>query len=390
MDDQRGSRVKSAGKILIWLGLLAFFIYSFQSIMDLGDIGNPRRQESVLHVLSALSHPNLFEYEYETRETSIVLGTSCNQTDNAPQIEQVNDGKIAIEIKCTSIQNSALQNPTFIVNGSGFRPGLTGHIAWEEQSRKEQHPTLTNFLFRVDKDGNFSISPTLFYGGKGVIGREIFVIENLSKTFLGFSETSHLAIVKMWETIQMGFLATSIGAILAILFAFFNTRFSSWWGHAVNFLLQPLFAMIRSLHPLITIFVAVTLVGLGPNAGVLTITLFSTAVLFAKFSDYSEENNTIEWPELLTVYFPGIAFRHLPTNIVIATIIGFMGGGGIGFLLQQNVNLLDYRNASVFLLAVIITISSLDLLSHAVWRKIQRRETSNPSPLEKEEISSQI
>jgi len=385
MDKPIMTNLKAGGKALIWLGVFIFFIYSFQSIMDLEELGNPRRQASIIRILSALSHPNLFEYEYETRETSIVLEKSCSQPDTAPQIEQVSGGKIVLEFKCSSIEDALL-----LVHGSGFQPGLTGYIVWDANSRNKEYRTSTNFPFKVDKEGIFLITTNLSYAGQGLIGREIFIIEDLSKTVQGLTRTSNLTIVKMLETIQIAFLATVIGALIAILFTFFSARPSSWWGHAVNFLLQPLFAMIRSLHPLITIFVVVALAGLGSNAGVLTITLFSTAVLFAKFTDYAEENNTIEWPTLLTVYFPGIAFKHIPSNIVIATIIGFMGGGGIGFLLQQNFSLLNYKDASVSLLAIIVTISSLDLLSRAVWRNIQRHEVSNPSALEKEEIPSRI
>jgi ABC-type phosphate/phosphonate transport system permease subunit len=61
----------------------------------------------------------------------------------------------------------------------------------------------------------------------------------------------------------------------------------------------------------------------------------------------------------------------LPVNILIASVLGLMGGGGIGFLLVQDINLLDYGNASVAILACIIVIGSFDLLSRAVWRKIQ-------------------
>jgi phosphonate transport system permease protein len=369
MDKQQEvAKINSGVKILFWLVSFAFFIYSFRTIMDLEEIAHPRRQESFLRILTALSQPNLFDYEYETRETSIFLEKSCGQADNTPQIERVNDGKIAIEFKCTSIQH-----PTFIVHGSGFQPGSTGHIAWDAQSRNEQRQTSTNFPFQVDKDGNFSITAILFHDGKDVIGREVFIIENLSKTFQGLSATSNETARLMLATLQIAFLATCISAVLATPFTFFSTRVSSWWGRAFSFLIQFLFTATRSVHPLITIVLAVVLVGIGATAGVLAITLFSTAVLYAKFSSYVEEHKSLKWSTLFTVHFPGIAFRHFPTNILIATVVGFMGGGGVGFILQQNINLLNYRDASVSILTIIITIGSLDLISRVVWRKIQNR-----------------
>jgi phosphonate transport system permease protein len=54
----------------------------------------------------------------------------------------------------------------------------------------------------------------------------------------------------------------------------------------------------------------------------------------------------------------------------MSTIIGFAGGGGIGFLLQQNLNLLKYRQASVQMIAIAIVVSTLDLVSAKIRERI--------------------
>ncbi len=56
-------------------------------------------------------------------------------------------------------------------------------------------------------------------------------------------------------------------------------------------------------------------------------------------------------------------------NVRFSTIIGFAGGGGIGFLLQQNIRLLDYRSASAAMLAIAIVVSSMDYISSAIRRR---------------------
>jgi phosphonate transport system permease protein len=50
-------------------------------------------------------------------------------------------------------------------------------------------------------------------------------------------------------------------------------------------------------------------------------------------------------------------------NVRMSTIIGFAGGGGIGFLLQQNINLLQYRAAAAQMLAIAIVVASMDYVS---------------------------
>ena len=247
MDKQKDvTKIKNGIMILFWLIFLAFFIYSFQTIIDFEGITNPRRQESIIRVFTALSKPNFLE-----------------------------------------------------------------------------------------------------------------------------GETSRQVAEKMWETIQIAFLATTISAIIAIPFAFFSARPSSFWGHGFNILLQPVLSAVRAVHPLIISIPAIVFAGIGPTAGVLALTLFSTAVLIGNYSEYAQQHTSLNWGILFKVHFPGLAFKHLPVNILIATVLGFTGGGGIGFLLMQHLNLLYYGDASVAILACIIVIGSIDLLSRAVWRKIQ-------------------
>jgi ABC-type phosphate/phosphonate transport system permease subunit len=53
-----------------------------------------------------------------------------------------------------------------------------------------------------------------------------------------------------------------------------------------------------------------------------------------------------------------------------STVVAFVGGGGIGFLLQANLSLLDYANVSVMLIVLILTVSMLDRFSDFVRKRI--------------------
>jgi phosphonate transport system permease protein len=54
----------------------------------------------------------------------------------------------------------------------------------------------------------------------------------------------------------------------------------------------------------------------------------------------------------------------------MSTIIGFVGGGGIGFLLQQWINLLQYNQAGTALLAIACVVIVLDMISARVREKL--------------------
>jgi phosphonate transport system permease protein len=69
---------------------------------------------------------------------------------------------------------------------------------------------------------------------------------------------------------------------------------------------------------------------------------------------------------------PFIAFTlyRWDINVRMSTIIGFGGGGGIGFVLAQAINLLKYREASVMMLGIAIVVIILDYTSSKVRSKI--------------------
>jgi ABC-type phosphate/phosphonate transport system permease subunit len=61
-------------------------------------------------------------------------------------------------------------------------------------------------------------------------------------------------------------------------------------------------------------------------------------------------------PQIIPPYISYTMYRW-DINVRMSTIIGFVGGGGIGFLLQQNINLLNYRAASAQMLAIAIVVA---------------------------------
>ena len=145
---------------------------------------------------------------------------------------------------------------------------------------------------------------------------------------------------------------------------------------------------LRSIEPLIMGIVFVIWVGVGPFAGVLALTLHSIAALGKLYSEQVENIDsgpleaiqstganrlqTIVYGVVPQVVPPFIAFTmyRWDINVRMSTIIGFVGGGGIGFLLQQQINLLRYKQAGVAVLAIAIVVSVLDYASAWIREKI--------------------
>ena len=129
-------------------------------------------------------------------------------------------------------------------------------------------------------------------------------------------------------------------------------------------------------------------VGIGPFAGVLALTVHSIAALGKLYSEAIEsiDEGPIEAvtatganrmqvimyavvPQIVPQFLAFTIYRW-DINVRMSTIIGFVGGGGIGFLLQQWINLLQYRNAAVAVWAIAIVVATLDYISAKVREKI--------------------
>ena len=74
-------------------------------------------------------------------------------------------------------------------------------------------------------------------------------------------------------------------------------------------------------------------------------------------------------PQVLPLFLSYVLYR-LETNIRAATILGFVGAGGIGFYLQTYLRMIDYRAASTALLVTIAMVMLVDALSSRLRAKL--------------------
>lgn len=152
-------------------------------------------------------------------------------------------------------------------------------------------------------------------------------------------------------------------------------------GLTLYYIARTIFNMLRSIEPLVMVIVFVVWVGFGEFAGSLALALHTAASLAKLYSEQVE--NIAEGPmeavratgatRLQSVVYsvipqivpPYIAFTmyRWDINVRMSTILGFAGGGGIGFLLQQNITLGDYSAAAVQMLAIAIVVASMDYTS---------------------------
>jgi phosphonate ABC transporter permease subunit PhnE len=158
-------------------------------------------------------------------------------------------------------------------------------------------------------------------------------------------------------------------------------------GFSIYYLTRTVLNTLRAIEPLIMVIVFAVWVGIGPFAGVLALTLHTVAALAKLYSEQVENIaagpieavtatganrlQTIIYAVVPQIVPPYISFTiyRWDINVRMSTVIGFAGGGGIGFVLQQSINLLQYRQASVMMIAIAIVVASLDYASAEIRKR---------------------
>ncbi|MGH2348958.1 MAG: phosphonate ABC transporter, permease protein PhnE [bacterium] len=279
------------------------------------------------------------------------------------------------------------------VSGTGFRPNTPGRLMWLNRiGNPVQVATVT-----TDAQGAFTATinvPEVFRGpDAGAQGAQ----QRLSAEFtwpvggLKPSPTLLLVLEKVVETVFLALMGTTFAILIAVPLSFLgakNLMARNPLGTAIYYVVRMFFNIMRSIEPLILAIVFTVWVGLGPFAGVLALGLHSIASLGKLYSEQIESIDpgpieaitatgasplqVVRYAVVPQIVPPFIAFTiyRWDINVRMSTVIGFVGGGGIGFILQQYINLLQYRQAATAVWAITIVVAAMDYFSAWIREKV--------------------
>lgn len=221
----------------------------------------------------------------------------------------------------------------------------------------------------------FLVTFQLMNTQRGVIDGRRPITQEMDVLFLSMKIYSFRALL-------LGF---GLGGIMGGL-AGVNASFP--FGMVVYNTTRTILNTMRSIEPLIMGIVFVIWVGIGPFAGMLALALHSVASLGKLYSEQVEniDEGPIEAvlatganrlqmviyavvPQIIPPYIAFTMYRW-DINVRMSTIIGFVGGGGIGFLLSQQINQLRYQEAGVAVLAIAVVVTILDYTSAYIREKM--------------------
>ena len=190
-----------------------------------------------------------------------------------------------------------------------------------------------------------------------------------------------------WQTLEMAIIATVLGALAATLAGFATARNltrQAWLRFSVRRVLE----FIRTLPDLIVALFLVAAFGVGPLAGVITLTLTTFASLAKLFAEANEEvdNRPLEaleasgaglarkirygvLPQVLPNYASYVLLR-LEGNVAAAAALGIVGAGGIGVELHRAITYTEFDTYFAILLLMVALIFLIDIASEQIRHRL--------------------
>lgn len=220
----------------------------------------------------------------------------------------------------------------------------------------------------VDTDGLFSargVGQMLDYGRD-------FLSPDLSATHLAAVSRGAL------ETLAMSAIGTLLAALLGLLLAL---PAAGRFGRIAQSLSRLLLNALRAVPELVWGALMVLAAGLGPNAGTLALALHTGGVLGRLFAEALENTPSAPaeavrlagggrvaafaygtlpavWPQLVAY----MLYRW-ENNIRMASVLGFVGAGGLGQMLYFSLSLFQQAQAATVIIAMLVLVLGVDTLS---------------------------
>ena len=370
-----GPALQNAARLLLVIGFVAAFVWSWR-IAQIEPMELIRGAPQGLALAREFAVPEIFTQPTTTQTVSAPLTVPCGAAEaGAPA-----DAGITLSTDCGQ------PGDPLVITGSGLPPNRQVSVRWllgDGAFLRVRAGCCT-----TDADGNLTLETTInpvaaVAEGQTTASRVEITYEDVAGR-RQVSDTVRTVINLSLLTLLMALIATTLGALFAIPLSFLaarNIMGDSPLGKTIYYGLRMIFNITRSVEPLILVLIAATWVGAGPFAGVLALALNNIPNLGKLFSESIEEIDagpveavmtsganrlqTLVYavvPQLVPPFLAFIIYQW-DINIRMSTVIGFVGGGGIGQQFRIWVSLGQYAAAGTAIWAIVIMVWTMDYLS---------------------------
>lgn len=189
------------------------------------------------------------------------------------------------------------------------------------------------------------------------------------------------------ETIKMSILGSVVGSTIALPFAMLasvNVNHNKPVLLTVRFILS----IIRTLPTLIIALIATYIFDLGAFAGTVAISIFTVGIVskmiyerietvdMGAFEAMESAGSTklqcfryAIMPQILPAYFSS-ALWSFEVNVRYAAILGYVGAGGIGLILNEKIGWREYDKVGMILLMLFVTVVIIEYISQYIRERL--------------------
>lgn len=189
------------------------------------------------------------------------------------------------------------------------------------------------------------------------------------------------------DTIKMSFLGSLLGACLALPVAVLASV-NVIQSKLLAIISKAVLSLLRTIPTLVTALIATFVFGLGPMAGTAAIMLFTISYVGKLLYEQIESVDMSAFEALESIGMTKVqAFRYavLPQvlpgyistslycfegNVRYAAILGYVGAGGIGLLINEGLGWRDYPAVGMIILVLIFTVYVIERVSEHFRKKL--------------------
>lgn len=284
---------------------------------------------------------------------------------------------------------SLLGGALWVFSGTSLSAKLFG-IAKNNNVTKYTVEIYGFFLFNITFIAGWiitQISIVDLFTKEGLEGANRILVSLFTPNFAIFDD----ALFAIIETVYIALLATLLSIIPTVILSFLTARNlmnKNRIAFSVYYILRLILNFIRSVEPLIWAIIFSVWVGIGPFAGMLALfvhTIASNAKLYSEAIEGIEQGpieaiSATGANELQIIWFAVVPQIILPflsftiyrwdINVRMATVIGLVGGGGIGTMLMQYQGIGKWQEVGLIVLMIALVVWVMDYVSAKIREAI--------------------
>lgn len=189
------------------------------------------------------------------------------------------------------------------------------------------------------------------------------------------------------ETLQIAVVGSVLGGLISLPLAILAARGVAPTP-AVAWVHRQAMNLLRTMPDLFWAMLFASAVGFGPFAGALALTVFTVAVVSKLLSESAESidfalteavraggggwSSTVRFavlPQILPQYVSYVLYAF-EINVRASTVLGLVGAGGIGMVLNTQRTTFQYQRVTLIVLAIFGVVVLLEQLSEAARRRL--------------------